>query len=200
MPTSEVQTGGLVREALRARKDVFVPYIYAMGKGMGKGMEMLKLESVEEWEGMQRDGWGIPKFEPDSIGERENAMGGRGVQVTSRDSARDGLVAEEGGLDLIIVPGVAFDQAGARLGHGKGFYDQYLTRLVRKCKTGDGRGRPVLVGLCLVEQVRPVGEIPMEEWDWRMDIVVVGDGRVFKCDDIGAAKASGNEVRERLEG
>jgi len=196
MPTSEVQTAGLVREALGARKDVFVPYIYAMEEGQRKGMEMLKLESLEEWERLRRDGWGIPTLEPESIGERENAMGGLGVRTASCEEVHDESEAGKVGLDLVVVPGVAFDEAGARLGHGKGFYDRYLTRLICGRGAGRERRRPVLVGLCLVEQVRPVGEIRMEEWDWRMDFVVVGDGRVFCCERYGAKEGKGIDKRE----
>ncbi|HZT22676.1 MAG TPA: 5-formyltetrahydrofolate cyclo-ligase [Verrucomicrobiae bacterium] len=62
-------------------------------------------------------------------------------------------------LDLVLVPGVAFDRHGRRLGRGKGFYDRLLqnTRVI-KC------------AVAFDEQM--VEAIPAEAHDVRMDFVV----------------------------
>lgn len=75
-------------------------------------------------------------------------------------------------LDAILVPGVAFSLGnGARMGHGAGFYDDYIHRSLHYNKA-----RPLLVGLALKEQI--VGHIPMEPHDFPMDCIVAGDGTV----------------------
>ena len=66
-------------------------------------------------------------------------------------------LAEE--IDLIIVPGVAFDRRGGRMGRGKGFYDRFLSGCAA-----------YKVGVCFSYQ--RVEAIPCEEHDIRMDIVV----------------------------
>jgi 5-formyltetrahydrofolate cyclo-ligase len=63
--------------------------------------------------------------------------------------------------DLIVVPGVAFDLRGRRIGYGKGYYDRALHQL-------EGRGR--LVGFCYDFQV--VDEIAAECHDVMMDLIV----------------------------
>ncbi|KAI7260065.1 hypothetical protein KC345_g10148 [Hortaea werneckii] len=154
-------------------------------------MEMLRLYSLEEFEQLERDSWGIPSLAPSSLAGRENARGGVGPEGWTSPPGEDekGVETERGaegaegkngvvngpGLDLIVVPGVAFDKDMARMGHGAGFYDGYLTRLVTegRCK------KPFLVGLCLAEQVLEPGRILMEEWDWRVDAVATGDGRLL---------------------
>jgi len=194
MPSGEARTDTIVKDALGSGKQVFVPYIYSRheasssgGGGEGykpakraKVMDMLRLRSAEEYDGLSRDSWGIPHLSHEKIEERENAMGGVGLSFTgdSKESAREPSQAygEDGGtLDLIVVPGVAFDSDLNRLGHGAGFYDSYFTR---SC-TEDERKRPFLVGLCLAEQVLPTGRIAMQEWDRRVDVVAVGDGRLL---------------------
>ncbi|KAI7160506.1 hypothetical protein KC349_g3431 [Hortaea werneckii] len=154
-------------------------------------MEMLKLNSLEEFELLERDSWGIPSLPPSSLAGRENARGGFGPEgwpsrpgKEERGGAKgkgengDEVVESGGGLDLIVVPGVAFDREMARMGHGAGFYDGYLTRLVT-----EGRyKKPFLVGLCLAEQVLEPGRILMEDWDWRVDAVATGDGRLLTAD------------------
>ena len=63
-------------------------------------------------------------------------------------------------LDLIVVPGVAFDLQGGRLGYGKGFYDRVLHR----------RGAGRLAGLCFEFQL--VDQLPTETHDILMDLVI----------------------------
>ncbi len=48
-----------------------------------------------------------------------------------REPATENLLKPED-LDLVIVPGLAFDKKGNRLGRGKGYYDRFLSRLSNK--------------------------------------------------------------------
>ncbi len=66
--------------------------------------------------------------------------------------------------ELIIIPLVAFDRTGTRLGHGRGHYDRALARLA-------ARGlRPRLVGIAFA--VQEVEVIPGEPHDVRLDWIV----------------------------
>ena len=62
-------------------------------------------------------------------------------------------------LDLILVPGVAFDLNGRRLGRGKGFYDRLLSEV-----------RGVCCGVLFEEQLVP--QIPVEPHDVRLNCLV----------------------------
>jgi len=66
-----------------------------------------------------------------------------------------------GAADLIVVPGVAFDLCGRRIGYGKGFYDRSLHRL-------EGSGK--LVAFCYDFQL--FQEIVGEPHDVTMDLIV----------------------------
>lgn len=131
MPHGEAQTDSLVVHALWNQKSVFVPYIYAVGaeKPKRKVMDMMRIESLEEYGELERDSWGIPKLKQAGIDERENAMGWKGLsfrpdgELAHGDEGND----DAGGLDVIIVPAVSFDQRLNRMGHGAGFYDRFLT-------------------------------------------------------------------------
>lgn len=62
-------------------------------------------------------------------------------------------------IDLYIVPGIAFDRNGYRLGHGKGYYDRLLA----------GINVPK-IGLAYSVQV--VAELPRSSYDVPMTMVV----------------------------
>ncbi|MBP5438298.1 MAG: 5-formyltetrahydrofolate cyclo-ligase [Treponema sp.] len=68
----------------------------------------------------------------------------------------------------VIVPGLAFTKDGQRLGHGKGFYDIYISRLLERA--GQAGTRVTLAGLCFACQLVP--SLPVEEHDIRMDLML----------------------------
>jgi len=68
-------------------------------------------------------------------------------------------VVSPSSIDFAVVPGVAFDHSGARLGHGRGFYDRLLPDL--SC--------PV-VGVCF--DYRLIDALPTSPWDHPVDLLL----------------------------
>ncbi len=64
-------------------------------------------------------------------------------------------------IDVAIIPGMAFDSEGHRLGRGKGYYDRFLTQLTPKT---------IKIGLCFPWQ--RVDDVPTDENDISMDFVI----------------------------
>jgi 5-formyltetrahydrofolate cyclo-ligase len=64
-------------------------------------------------------------------------------------------------IDAILVPAVAFDEQGSRLGYGGGYYDRLLPQCRPAC---------IRIGIAFDEQV--LGHIPAEEHDQRVDAII----------------------------
>ncbi|HKM17958.1 MAG: 5-formyltetrahydrofolate cyclo-ligase [Firmicutes bacterium] len=77
-----------------------------------------------------------------------------GIYEPVRDQGVD-----PGEIDLILVPGLAFNSQGYRLGYGGGYYDRFLPQV-----------KGFAVGLCYPPLLR---EIPVEPWDQAVDCVLV---------------------------
>ncbi|MDZ4164373.1 MAG: 5-formyltetrahydrofolate cyclo-ligase, partial [Smithellaceae bacterium] len=73
-----------------------------------------------------------------------------------------------GAVDFILVPGVAFDLQGGRIGYGKGFYD----RFIRNCKKP---GAAVFTAGVAFE-IQLQGQIPTEPHDTPVDAIVTENG------------------------
>ena len=75
-------------------------------------------------------------------------------------------------IEVILLPGLAFDSFGGRLGKGRGFYDVFLNE---NWPTGK---RPLLIGICLEDQI--VDRVPMAASDVFVRRVVT-DLRTLEC-------------------
>jgi len=140
----EVRTRQALPAALAGGKHIVIPYC------KDGELELFLLESIDELElGMYR------------ILEPRNEL---------REVSEKHLLPKD--LDLVMVPGVAFDRNGGRTGHGKGYYDKLLQH-----------ARPDAPLIALSFECQLFDEIPAESHDIYMDKVVtesntfVGRGR-----------------------
>lgn len=159
MPTAEVQTTSLIMDILTDKwKKLFVPTIVPEGDYM----DFVRLHNEEDYHSLPIGLWGIP--EPTEQWNNEKR------QSVLHDSAED--------LDVILLPGVAFDRSLSRLGHGKGYYDKFLSSYI----TGAKRPRPLLVALALQQQLLDAGSVPITDTDWKVDMIITPNDIVAKDD------------------
>lgn len=129
----EVQTHELLHIMRQSGKTVVVPWCE------GEELKLFRFETLAE-------------LTPGALGILEPPLH---LRVNPVRQAR----AEE--IDLVLVPGLAFDRRGGRVGRGKGYYDRFLQRIAPSVPK---------VGLAFEWQL--VDEIPVTPHDVRMDLVV----------------------------
>jgi len=103
---NEVSTEPIIDDLMNRGKRVFVPLTVHKTKGL----------IVSELKDLEND----------------LEVGNFGVMEPKKETTRP---AEPSVLDLVIVPGVAFDKKGYRVGHGAGYYDRFLPKLSKKTVT-----------------------------------------------------------------
>jgi 5-formyltetrahydrofolate cyclo-ligase len=128
----EVLTDGLMQQAMASGKQIVLPMVQADREGM-------TLYAIEDL-------------------EHDVASGYHGILEPQPQRTR-AVVPET--LELALIPGVAFDLRGGRLGFGAGFYDRLLSRLPRDIP---------MVGLAFDFQVIP--RLPSQPHDIMLDAIV----------------------------
>jgi 5-formyltetrahydrofolate cyclo-ligase len=94
----------------------------------------------------------------------ELQVGAFGILEPPPDPSRRAMPAQ---FDLVLVPGLAFDRTGNRLGAGQGYYDRFLA----------GIAAPK-IALAFAFQI--IEQIPVEPHDQRIDMIVT-ENEVITC-------------------
>ncbi|KIH88915.1 5-formyltetrahydrofolate cyclo-ligase [Sporothrix brasiliensis 5110] len=192
MPAAEVQTDAIVRHALAAGKQVFVPYLHKPAATIAADdyippriMDMVQLHDLADYEALERDSWGIPSVSASSVPTRTRVLGDDPREVGETNEDGEGKRSLSA-LDLILMPGVAFDvhpetRRIHRCGHGRGFYDYFLHRYALKTAAAVPPPSQAvrLYGLALSEQVLPAHSVPIGPHDQPLDGLITGDGAII---------------------
>jgi 5-formyltetrahydrofolate cyclo-ligase len=132
---NEVMTGDLIIECLGKGKRVALPYVKSID-GMRGELQAFEITDIRN--DVLKGTYGIFQPDPEKTKKLEN---------------------EE--IDLMVIPGVAFDIHKRRVGYGAGYYDGFLRRVKPGC---------IKVGLAFNMQI--VDNVPAEEHDIDMDIII----------------------------
>ncbi len=130
---SEVETIPLIRSALAEERTVAVPWMD------GKQIRLARIDALDE---LVPSAYGL--LEPPAEIRTDHTR-----QISPES------------CDVFLIPGVAFDREGNRLGHGRGYYDELLARVPRAAAR---------VGLAFECQL--VERVPTEPHDQRVHLVV----------------------------
>jgi len=136
----EVDTASLISQALAAGKQAVVPVC------LENPRRLLASRLLNTEEDLAPGAWGILEPKPESLRPVDPAE-----------------------IDLVLVPGVAFDRSGNRLGYGAGYYDRFLRSLTHRAKA-----------VALAYQLQVFEHIEADEHDFPVDFVVTEEG-VIDC-------------------
>ncbi|KAJ8761024.1 hypothetical protein K2173_022062 [Erythroxylum novogranatense] len=95
--------------------------------------------------------------------------------VDSDGNHREDVMHASEPVELVVLPGLAFDKSGGRLGRGGSYYDVFLKKYHNHAKERKWR-QPLLVALSYSVQFIKEGNIPVTPYDISVDAVVSPTG------------------------
>lgn len=138
---SEADTINIIKTAFSMNKRVYVP------KVEGREMNFYEIRSLE---GLIRSKYGIAEPSGDSK-----------PYVSSGDDTAN---------KLMLLPGLAFDACGNRIGYGAGYYDRYMSRYPDEW---------IKIGLAYGFQI--MEDLPVTDRDIRADFIVTDEKLIICC-------------------
>jgi 5-formyltetrahydrofolate cyclo-ligase len=115
--------------------------------------------------------WVLPRVEDDrSITFRDLAVPREMHPFGMEQPTNSGPVVPIQEIDVLLVPGLAFDRSGGRLGNGAGHYDRILSSA-----RGDA------IGIGITPPARLVDSVPVEAHDVRVDWLATEDGVISRA-------------------
>lgn len=156
MPSGEINTDAILEDCVRKGKDIYVPEV-------GKNFELCDMELRKV------------VLDADNIDALlfHKTWPKNKWQIPEPPENMPMIIAEQGDLDLLIVPGLGFDRHGHRMGQGKGYYDRFIARM--NISAEPTTKKLLLVAVCLTPQLVEDQSIPVADYDRTMDMVVSPD-------------------------
>jgi len=155
MATKEFRAAEVVMIFLSMAKEIETSTLAIKAWGAGKSVVVPRVD------------WGQKRMEPVEIRSLDVGMHTTGPGVKE---PIEGMVVPLGLIDMVVIPGLAFDRRGYRVGRGRGFYDRFLSQQ---------EFAGVRCALCFQEQLMAEA-LPCEPHDVPMDLVVT-DREVLRC-------------------
>jgi 5-formyltetrahydrofolate cyclo-ligase len=141
---SELNTEEIIRQALQVKKQVYVPRVEEKHR-----MEFYRIEGLMS---LKPSNFGVPEPLP----EEERRYRGNTAEEDSSDN-------------LMLLPGLAFDYQGNRVGYGAGYYDRYLNQYSEK--------HFYKIAACYDFQL--MKHITATEYDVRADVIITPTKRIL---------------------
>lgn len=137
---NEVMTKDMIKDCINKGKRVVIPFI----RSKDRSIILSEVKDIDK------------ELKPSTFGILEPARGYLRPVPCSE-------------IDMVVVPGVAFDAKGGRLGYGGGYYDRLLTNVNRTAH---------LIGLAFEFQI--LKEVPQQSHDIVLESIITEE-RVIKC-------------------
>jgi len=155
MPNGEIHTDTALYRIIQDGKELYVPRV-------GTNFEEADMDMVRVvYEG--------PHFHNKELFYKSWDKNKWGIPEPPHTTHEECTIAQPGDVDLLLVPGCAFDKSGGRLGQGKGYYDRFILR-----NNLEGK-QMYLAAVGLRPQFLNDDDIPMLEHDFHMDVLISPD-------------------------
>lgn len=155
---SEVDTVQIIEHSLKNDKKVYVPRVEQ------QGMEFYEITDLN---GLIQSKFGIP--EPPVEESRRYILQKERIQEEHIQNEQKST----GHRNLMLLPGLAFDRYGNRIGYGAGYYDRYLAEHME----ADFYKVALAYGFQVMDQ------IPAEEFDIKADAIITPD-ELIRCKTV----------------